>query len=203
MALGLSFQARDAVPENVRCADCGFLAIKRRWSGEWVEAEESLREEGFIKYVAHERAPTVAFEIAPFCFDRAADLQEEIGPLDTGRATDGSLNAKRAAAVQLERPCGNFVQWEYGFSPKEHAEMRIVQQQQEWHAKEAAAQREWQADEARKADVRHRESMNVALAANKDNVWSTIIAGAVGASATIVAAAATLGAVLLARWLSG
>ena len=45
----------------------------------------------------------------------------------------------------------------------------------------------FQAEQAALADKRHQDNLQIAIAANKSNVWSNVAAGVIGAVATLLA----------------
>ena len=109
-------------PEEVKCAGCGFLAVKMTVTGGFVEVEEGRRE----KWVMPERISgghlhnVVVHDALPHCFRRAASLSAEVGG---GHHTAMELLNDIRAVVHKERECPEFKKWVQGHSPKEHYEM--------------------------------------------------------------------------------
>lgn len=108
--------------EQVKCRDCGYLALRKKDTRELVDAEECYRKDGTVpgpgmsdKPDSHLRVFDVHYEKPPICFVRAADLRKE----------SGENAEKRAEVVNRPRKCAKFTSWEQGFTPKEVVEMRL------------------------------------------------------------------------------
>src|SRR5947209_1382096 len=101
----------------VRCADCGFLAVRNWQTRALAETESLMRHEGEAPPIFN--TPGSAFyERTPICFVRAWDLPEEAGALDN--------KAAFLRVVQHERVCAAYTPWQQGFTPREHREMLDV-----------------------------------------------------------------------------
>ena len=93
-----------------KCADCGFLAVRRPLPNKFEEADELFRE-SMVSRKGQSRFPE--------CFVMASDLRQEVIELDT--------EAKRASMIMVlqkdRSDCPEWTPWHQGFSPKEHREM--------------------------------------------------------------------------------
>lgn len=131
----------------VRCADCGFLAMRNAETRVLCETEGGFRKTG-----NHPRMLTARFNVyeeVPICFKDARDFKE-IGVV--WGATDAE---QRVAALNLEHDCKQWEDWRQGLSPKEHQEMLDRQKLIEWQADREDKDRQWR-DDQRKSDHRWR-----------------------------------------------
>jgi hypothetical protein len=112
---------QDYTGRVVRCADCGFVALRRIESAALVEADSQYRESGYP--IQPMRAVTQESSVAdyPVCFLRKWPLQEEI--IDSQGIPVGSITEATVDVLTRQRPCDGFTEWQQGFSPKEHREM--------------------------------------------------------------------------------
>lgn len=115
----------------VRCENCGFLCLRKN-TQELVETPQVTREKGELNRDGYEGT----HERQPVCFVMAFSLKGEIKP-DSGHAQE----FKRI--ITADRDCTSWVQWQEGYTPKEHKEM--VDQK---------ALREWQQEQRRKDQAR-------------------------------------------------
>jgi len=118
----------------VRCADCGFLALRHNPSRALVETEEYFRKEGH----PHATQEAVFGRLAlPLCFARRADLPEEIESIEP----ETTLNAcKVLAVIKKDRRCrGGFINWRPESTPKDHREVQDRKREHLWRIIEAVA----------------------------------------------------------------
>jgi len=121
----------------VKCAACGFLAVIRISPRELAEAEAEYRSRGHIA----DNNGRLVYEEFPVCFVRAARLKSEwVATRQAGQEPTGILKS--------ERDCSAFIPWQQGFSPKEHVEMQLLEQQRTWQATRENDQRNWQKQES-------------------------------------------------------
>jgi hypothetical protein len=92
-----------------RCADCGFLAVREVDSRDLLEAEAHYRETGVLanKFGADRR---LRYEHWPTCFAMKLKFNEE----SHGKPEE------LLPVIRLDRTCDRFVQWNQGYTPKEH-----------------------------------------------------------------------------------
>jgi len=113
----------------VKCADCGFLAVRITETRELVDAEMPLRTDGSLS--THSAVLSggfittnaTMFDTHHVCFVQAFDLVAETGihPAD----------AQRKAMVLNQRDCHSFTPWQQGFTPKEHRQMLSLKEERE------------------------------------------------------------------------
>lgn len=103
---------------KVKCADCGFLAVRHFETRQLLDAEPLFRSRGYIPSVTVGKgADSRAYDEHPVCFANYINFRT---PEEAGiSASEGT----RRDAVQKERECPHFTQWQQGFTPKEHREM--------------------------------------------------------------------------------
>jgi hypothetical protein len=110
----------------VKCADCGFLSVRNKETRVLEEGEFETRQSGDIR--------TFHYDYLPTCFVIAFNLAKEIGELKQlpkyEEKRDGmggviwpQYSDINREAIQRERDCRSFIQWQQGFTPKEHREM--------------------------------------------------------------------------------
>ena len=155
----------------VKCAECGFLAMRHEHNRGLVEAERITRVDGFVP-------EKLNVEKMPLCFLMLIDFRAHIA---------GAADEQRRDALNAERECADFTPWRQGFSPKEHQEMldrqwmldfqtRREDADRTWRQECDDRNREWQENQAAIADKRHTQSL-----------WIAMIAAAIGAVATLLA----------------
>ena len=100
----------------VKCADCGFLALRLSPNYErptsFEETPQEIRDAGKVTqnewYVGK-----------PFCFMRVAEFRTEIDAIFSDQHRYLPFNE----VIEKERNCDEFAEWQQGSSPKEHREM--------------------------------------------------------------------------------
>jgi hypothetical protein len=98
--------------DDVRCSDCGFLAVRVRDTLTLISADQQLREQG--------RMPSGdQVEGTPICV-RAVAIRSEIKDVNS----DAIL-----AVVSKQRPCDHFTQLVAGLSPQEHVHLMIAERE--------------------------------------------------------------------------
>ncbi len=112
------------------CVDCGYLAIRDVQSGLLVEVEDSIRSKGLINAGGYQGW----LQKYPTCFVRAANLQDEWAhEVHAGQASNAPPAVSVQAVIQKpDRNCESWVEWQQGFSPKEHREMLDRRWERKW-----------------------------------------------------------------------
>jgi hypothetical protein len=141
----------------VKCADCGFLAVRHLDTQTLVAPVEAQRRGG---KPPPSSGAWANLDTTPIC---------AVGAVDLGSALGGPGKAHWQKLVLAERTCEWFTQWIPACSPKEHLEMNLLKEQ-----------REWQAQQASLAEERHAQAMRVQLR-------SQLIAAIVGFVGALVA----------------
>ena len=132
----------------VKCAECGFLAVRHRETRDLREAEGSYRDTGEIPRDLNR--PKHLYEEVPLCFERLRIFDPQQCASVAGRQEElqGEIG-----------PCVGFTEWHHGFTPKEHREMldreRIVKRDDD--IRKAIWVREDRRDA--KAEQQHRDQM--------------------------------------------
>ena len=104
----------------VRCVDCGYLCVRDNSLNQIVEADSEYRKRGHIPdvFIAGQ-GQRMRYTADPVCFKMAADLRTEM---------EGESAGAGYAVACRERPCGEFIPWRQGYSPREHDEMKMLQE---------------------------------------------------------------------------
>ncbi|MCG8648692.1 MAG: hypothetical protein MI861_02605 [Pirellulales bacterium] len=127
----------------VKCKECGLLGVRARETRAIAEAEEEYRQRRCIPS-KEIRSPQGVYEEIPLCFARAFNFQAAC-------SNDRSENAT-LELIDAERDCEHFIQWEQGFTPQEHIEMKMMQQQireeRQWRERQQMLDRQWREDQS-------------------------------------------------------
>lgn len=108
---------------KVRCADCGFLALREVQTGAILEAVYRLRTEWInerelaLGRVRHERTPC--------CYRQALDFKAEVKAAMAGQLPEVKQEKVVLPIIQAERECDKFTPWLEDHTPKEHYEMLV------------------------------------------------------------------------------
>jgi hypothetical protein len=111
----------------VKCAECGYLAVRNKETRQLEEVEEWHREKGDIPKKPGTTDPIYNPAI---CFVRGDYVVQE-------------EKEKVLAEICKERACKLFVQWQKGFTPKEHREMKDREKMLEWQSAREDTDRHW------------------------------------------------------------
>ena len=173
---------------TVKCADCGFLALLNIRTRQLVDVEDSIRAGGGIP----SDSAGYFYDERPFCFIRKFNFCDEVGP----RADNGA----RIAVISKQRDCDGFTEWHQGFSPKEHVEMTLLEEQREWQRKreeadmvareqQATREHKWRLEDAQTAREWHTEDISIARQSNTSQIRVAILSAVVGFAAALAAVA--------------
>jgi hypothetical protein len=120
--------------EKVKCANCGFLAVRMVSTRLLVDAERETRKTGDLPSHGNH----YIYEEFPVCFVQATDFVAEMGV--PGRDA-------RHSAIQRDRECAAFTKWFQGFTPREHQEMIDRQWMLEYQRDRERDDRSWRKKE--------------------------------------------------------
>lgn len=171
------------MPDMVKCAGCGFLAVRHKQTRQLLDAELLLRERGYLL----ETDPvtgTTAYEPYPICFVQKLNFRIVVG--------NNPTEAILSATVREPRECDGFTEWQQGFTPKEHLEMiqekdRLAWQKEredadrEFQSQQVARAEQFQADEAARADKRHKDDIDLYGRGQRAEWWRLFAAVVLGA----------------------
>jgi hypothetical protein len=123
------------------CAECGYLGIRSSTTKELVEVEETFRREG-----AEDRTGGVqaAYVGKPVCAIMAADLQAVVS---------SRRGSSIAQMLSEQRNCEHGTRWLRGFTPKEHLQMNLIEEQREKHRKWEEEDRAWRQAQAERNEA--------------------------------------------------
>ncbi len=167
----------------VQCRNCGFLAVRNVPGLELCALPDHWRE-------GVEPGP-VKFHVRPFCFVRAL-------PIHTECPGETDARERFAAIVQCERTCTGFVEWQPGYTPKEHRDMLHEKHLLELAEKQRENDRRWQQecrehDRNWEAQQRNEDLERQGRIRKSDQRFALLSIGLAGCFAVL---AAVLGAVL-------
>lgn len=148
----------------VKCVNCGFLALRRSWTHELVEAAGPYRDEGQLPSDPQNRS-FYSCERVPIRTERRRDFKQRL--LLDGIGQDEVTQRHVVDALSEDYACDHHTQWHASFTPKEHREMLDRQWQLDFQAKREDADRvwregqvakdeKWREQESGKAERRHR-----------------------------------------------
>jgi len=131
----------DTIMVKVKCcAECGFLGVRHRETGELVGPGEEQRETGsppegrsIPGLLAEKFSPPepITLDIAPVCAVGACDLRKEWQECQKVQKLAPTAAAEKV--IQQPRKCKRFTAGLPGLNPKEHINMNLLQRQQVWN----------------------------------------------------------------------
>jgi len=166
--------------DNVKCADCGYLAVRHFKTRDLLDAEEMLRRTGEMP--VEPGTQHYIYDPWPVCFARVIDFRSALD--------DNSGTPHRKRVINDDRECARFTPWIQGLTPKEHVELQQELDRQLWQTQRELQDQTWREQQEDKADQRHRESLK---AASRTSLLSAGIGFLGGLTAAVLA-------YLLANW---
>ena len=145
---------KSEMPDNVRCSDCGYLAVVNTQTGLPEEANDGFRKRRDIPPITP-RGNQNRFEEFPLCYRKVCDFRKE--------ATSSSPEHV-IEVMARNRTCDLFRDRHPGKSPKELEEMEILLKVEQKHAEYHELEKR-EREEYRKADLAMRESVAATVAA--------------------------------------
>jgi hypothetical protein len=147
---------------SVKCADCGFLTLRKLTTRELVEVEEEIRATGeILADPAFVHKPTPMYEPHLLCFRKSFRLHEE----QCQPVLGSSLEQRTLAVIHNQRFCDRFTSWEHGYSPREHWEMIQEAERLKWQAQRDKQAQDFQADQAMQSRRHQNRSLAVSVVA--------------------------------------
>ena len=115
--------------ETHKCFECGFLTIRNRETGGIDEVKYFMRENGYEEDVYSQ-----IHESTPLCF-----------AMDKGhRRRQGTFDDKMfSETIHKERDCESFYEYCQGFTPKEHMEMWMREQERKYQEEQRREDKHW------------------------------------------------------------
>ena len=124
----------------VKCADCGFLALRDRKTWALLPADPGYRRNAVPS--------DNSLHPIPVCFAMARDLQVDIEEFEPGKTL---TPAKILRVTQMERECSDFKKWRLGSTPKEHQEMLDRERMMDREDRRDKKMRDWQEEQQGRA----------------------------------------------------
>ncbi len=139
---------------NIRCADCGFLSIRKSDEGNSKPCRETppvTRETG--------HRPNTDFETRPYCFVEAIPIDEAYRKAVTFNPPHGENDRARLFKGVIDEPraCDQFCQYVPGKSPMQMKEMILSEEAKKHDDEQRARDREHVATEKEKDRAFNRE----------------------------------------------
>lgn len=166
--------------DKVKCADCGFLAVRHFETRDLLDAEELLRRDGEMPL--QPGTGHYIYDPWPICFARVIDFRAAL--------EDNSGSPHRKRVINEGRECNRFTPWIQGLTPKEHVELKIEEDRQLWETQRDLDDKLWREKQEEKADQRHREAITAARS-------MSLVSALIGFVAALAACGLTY---LLANW---
>ena len=139
----------------VRCADCGLLCYKNQATRTFEHVDAEARKTAqFPTYKLG--GGNIRFRYDPYCLVLACDLAKELKARTPPSDAGGNFQSPIEAVLEVigeQRECSSWVKWRPGFSPKEHMEMQLLDEQRKWEQEQRERDRRWQ-EEMRKEDLK-------------------------------------------------
>lgn len=168
------------------CGTCGFLALRTLSETSLIEAHTGYRETREMIAIQGNRGNL--YEVWPICFVHKANLKDDCGGKDDKSTVVEVLKKNR-------NDCDGWVEWDQGFSPKEHAEkmynetllkMRLEESEadRQWRERQDARDHAWRIEQAERDRDWRKEDRSLAMS----NLFVAAGVGIVSAVATLVAA---------------
>ncbi|TXT21823.1 MAG: hypothetical protein FD138_3960 [Planctomycetota bacterium] len=158
---------------TVRCADCGFLAIRNCETRELVEVELSVRNgEGFpSEQVPPSEERTIAglqqrlgivsakriYEDNAICFMREPSVSRDFQHAADSAKKDRNYHGHFLRVINEERCCERFTPWTQGLTPREHREMLDQKQLLAYQKEREDSDRQWRQSQAQQDYVWRRD----------------------------------------------
>jgi hypothetical protein len=148
--------------KSVKCADCGFLALRHKTTRQLVEVEERTRRDGAIPH--NPAFNDECCEPTPVCFVESRYLADEFDNADVKGGRFEKL--RHVLTNSRESECnGKFVKWRPGFSPKEMLEMEMLKEQRRWQERESEKNRSFEVEQGGLNRRQQRLSLGIAILA--------------------------------------
>jgi hypothetical protein len=173
----------------VKCADCGFLAIRDIGDSTLVSARSEIRQSLPGEIVLY--LTTGGHQSLLECAERAIDMIGEV------RSSPEEYSLSQfSVIIHRERSCQQYLQWRPGDSIREHREYKERQQFQDWQTRIEEQRMKFEEDQAQRAEVHHRELLQQARRMHKNEL---IILGVFVTAA--IGLVTVLGSAIEARWI--
>jgi hypothetical protein len=165
----------------VKCADCGFLTVRDKATGQLIEVIDDYRVSGSMPHMwAYDSVYNY-----PICFVMAHGLMPEVENAAQQQFRDDapSWSDYVLRVITSDRKCPiesglfGFTKYQQGFTPKEHREMLDAQWKLDYEARRDADDKKWREDQELKAEQRHKDQMKSMRSIHRSEMW--IVGGAV------------------------
>ncbi|MFL5329185.1 MAG: hypothetical protein ACJ8C4_09730 [Gemmataceae bacterium] len=121
-----------------RCAECGYLGLRKSQSGSLDEADERFRNEIFVR-----GAPSI-HDSVPSCGMGVPEFREMVRSGHKDAITQ---------ALYLDRQCDKFVAWRRGYTPKDHADLQREESIRADSERRDREMRQWQEGQQQRLEM--------------------------------------------------
>lgn len=153
----------------VQCKKCGCVGARDFLTRILLEVDESFRSDADR---GHGPSGKVLYFGKPVCAAMAWNL---------GSEADGDGATDTLQILDRERKCDSFVTWQPGSSPREHVEMRLIEEQRAFQKslleEQSVRDRKRRQEDLASAEKRHKEAMKVQLSSRLINTAFGVILG--------------------------
>ena len=124
-----------------KCAYCGYLSVRNKDDYSLDEPSIDFREKGQVATTWDDkgRNPHSLHEPIPLCFARQAYLGDATKAIKDRKNPFGEVKK----IIQNDNDCKEFIDWQQGFTPKEHREMMDRKKMMEWQMEREKNDRKW------------------------------------------------------------
>lgn len=157
----------------VHCVHCGYLALRDRATQELRPADERYRHDGYMPTgFVPGKGDRLLFEDSPVCTMHAASFESK---------------DRREGFEKVSEPrmCEQFVQFQPGLSPREHLEMKLLQEVEQRNLN-------WQRQVEAIAETRHQELRADQKKAGDRSLAIASISAFIALASAVIALAALL-----------
>lgn len=131
----------------VKCAECGFLTVRKLTDGSLIEVDGGFRKYGKATMDKSERQ---FLQESFICFARAFDLIEEGEDTERQQALLAEQDEPMSdwvgylrEIITRDRECAEYTEWQQGFTPKEHREMLDRQELRDYQYRQRKEDKRW------------------------------------------------------------
>ncbi len=125
----------------VKCAECGYLSVRKKRDYSLLDASSDFRERGAVPNETDDKGMNQhpLHELIPLCFGRQPYLRDAIKTIDKQKNSNDEVKA----VINKEIDCKEFTKWQQGFTPKEHREMIDREWMMQHEEERENADRKW------------------------------------------------------------
>ena len=108
-------------PDKVKCAECGFLAVRNQQTRGLHEVEADMRKNWSQPIQRIDGDNVATYVGVPLCFRKKLDFLEEAEKVNVEKGA--GFREQIISVFEQERDCSAHTPWNQGFTPKEHQDV--------------------------------------------------------------------------------